>query len=102
MSVHATGQNRLPLPASPIMRLPTIMKMNEPPSRKQPIAIFVTLVGSVPFFFCHVQYMSSSGAKMKMKAGLKDWNHVDGILKPKSSGQTVFSSAHVCIVLPCC
>src|SRR6478609_8808645 len=100
MNVHPSGHSRLPLPF-PMRRAPPTITMNESPSKMQPIAIFDTLDGSVPRFACHAQNMSSGMPKMKMMNGLNDWNQVDGILNPRIVGQRVFSSAHVCIELPC-
>src|SRR5688572_21361684 len=96
-SVQKMGQKRLPFPA-PIMFAPTTITRNDAPTTKQPMAIFETLDGSVPRLFCHAQKRSKNGARRKMKAGFTDWNHVDDA----HDGQIVFSSAHVCIVLPCC
>jgi hypothetical protein len=76
------------------------MTMNEPPRMKQPIAILVDAGRLLAALACQRQNMSSSGAKMKMKKGLSDWNQVD--VKPTMVGQMVCSSAQVCIVLPCC
>src|SRR4051812_38556159 len=74
------------------------MTMKESPRMMHPIAIFVTDDGSLPRLLCQRQNMSRRGAKMKMKNGFADWNHVDDA----HDGQLVCSSAHVCIVLPCC
>ena len=101
MMVQVTGQNQLPEP-SPMARAPKTMMMKERPRRAAPIAIFCTLVGSWLRAACQRQKMSKSGASAKMKKGLMDWNQVAGTWKPAMMGQTVFSSAQVCIVLPCC
>ena len=47
-------------------------------------------------------WLLTAMASRTMKTGLNDWNHVEGIWKPRMVGQTVRSSAQVCIVLPCC
>ena len=67
----------------------------------QPIAIFATLVGSLPRRACAAQTMSRSGTTSKIMNGLNDWNQVDGIVKPRTSA-SVLSSAQSCSVLPCC
>src|SRR5512140_2513997 len=95
--VQKIGQNTLPLPP-PTILAPTTMTMNEAPRMKQPMAILDTLEGSLPCLFCQAQKRSKKGAKRKMKNGLTDWNQVDDA----HDGQTVFSSAQVCMVLPCC
>src|SRR5262245_50013350 len=95
--VQKIGQKTLPLPP-PTSLAPSTMTMNEPPRMKQPMAIFDTLDGSLPFLFCQAQKRSKKGASRKMNPGLTDWNHVD----EAHDGQMVFSSAQVCMVLPCC
>ena len=99
--VQETGQNQLPAP-SPMARAPKTMMIKERPSRPAPIDIFCTLVGSWLREACQRQSMSKRGASAKMKKGLMDWNQVAGTWKLPMRGQTVFSSAQVCIVLPCC
>src|SRR4051794_27872120 len=95
--VQKMGQNRLPLPL-PTTRAPITITMKEPPRIAQPMAIFATDDGSEPLLFCQRQKMSRNGANRKMKNGFTDWNHVE----EAHDGQFAFSSAHVCIVLPCC
>src|SRR6185503_8775000 len=95
--VQNTGQNRLPLP-SPTSWAPITITMKDRPRMMQPMDIFATEDGSLPCLFCQSQKRSRKGAKRKMKKGLADWNHVE----EAQEGQLAFSSAHVCIVLPCC
>src|SRR5512140_3628979 len=79
----------------------TIITMYDSPSRKQPIAILVTLLGSLPCLDWPAQNIVSSGANAKIMSGLNAWNHDDGMLQPNRC-QFVFWSAHSCIVFPCC
>ena len=61
-----------------------------------------TLLGSRPFLAWRSQNQLSSGAKRKIIAGLKAWNHDEGIVNSPMKFQLVRSSAQSWSVLPCC
>ena len=46
---------------------------------KQPIAILVTVDGSVPRTACRAHSISTNGVKAKIMNGLNAWNQVTGI-----------------------
>jgi hypothetical protein len=46
---------------------------------KQPIAILITVEGSLPRLACQVQSATTKGVNAKIKNGLNAWNQVIGI-----------------------
>src|SRR5260221_9560443 len=68
----------------------TIITMYESPIIRHPLPILTRLDGSLPRFACQPQNIVSSGANRKIIAGLKAWNHVEGIFHPNGVGQCVF------------
>ena len=71
ISVVDVSHMRLRRVASVMPREATIRMMKASPSMRQPIPILVTLEGSLPRFACQAQNIESSGARMKIMAGLK-------------------------------
>ncbi len=67
----------------------------------QPVAIFATLDGSLPFAAWPFQNPMMIGVKMKIMAGLTAWSHEPGTSHPRRK-RSVFLSAHFARVLPCC